>query len=107
MSQQKKSGKKLPQDCQVSTASGTQEFGQAAAGLRVHPLLRGGKLCTFSLKQHYVEINGVKKGEGRAECRAAAQPSECSGCGAPGQLVFPGVSYRRSDFRLSHGQTMG
>lgn len=50
---------KLPQDYQVSTVSGTQEFGQVAAGLRVHLLLRGGKWSTFPLKQHHVEINGV------------------------------------------------
>lgn len=56
---------------------------QVAAGPRVHLLLRGGKLGTFSLKQHCVEINGVKKGEGRAECRAAAQPPERWGCAAP------------------------
>lgn len=57
--------------------------GQVAAGLRMHLLLRGGKLWTFSLKQHCIEISEVKKGEGRAECRAAAQTSEHSGCGAP------------------------
>lgn len=45
---------------------------------------------------------------GRAEGRTAAQSSERSGWGAPGQFVFPGcVSHRGSDFKLGHGQAMG
>lgn len=69
-------------------------------GLRVHLLLRGGKLCIFPLKQPHVETSGVKKGEGRAECRAAAQTPELQS--PPGSLC---LQSRMAD--LISGSAMG